>query len=512
MALALLAVTLPDVGPNRYWLAGLLVGVGSPIAVLLNLYVKELSRNWVEAMFDLIMVITLIHLVPHLWMPALALGLMCALAPSISLHPASHWIYTAYGAVLLIGLTFAVTLHDQSGWLLPVAAVAAVYPSMLYYTHTQMRRSNELRERAQLMRGMTELAGSVAHDFNNVLTTIIGHAELARMKLPGEHDAHGDIANILRGAERASLLGRQLQSFAGRNVGRPDHVDLRAEISTMAGLLQPVMPAGVTIEITGNKPLYVLADVTQVQQVLMNVLVNAGDAMVGRDGPVSVVLGRGAGRSAGKVEVTIRDGGHGIPDRILTRIFDPLFSTKGDGHGLGLASTKKIMDDLGGSIAVHSQRSGTEVTLCWDEAVPPAPVAGNPTPPAPEPPSGNRAGSLVLVVDDDASVRSVAVEMLRALDFKVLEARNAFEAEAAFDDHVAEISAVLLDLKMPIKDGWACLRDLRGTCTETLVVICSGYDPQENLPEFAREDPHLAFLKKPYRADRLAAALSPVAD
>ena len=122
VALALIEITLPGVGSNRYWVAGLLVCVGSPIAILLNLYVRELSRNWVEALLDLIMVVTLLHLVPHLWMVAMVLGLMVALAPSISLHPSSHWIYMAFGVVLLAGVTFAATLHEQTGWLLPVAA------------------------------------------------------------------------------------------------------------------------------------------------------------------------------------------------------------------------------------------------------------------------------------------------------------------------------------------------------------------------------------------------------
>ena len=298
---------------------------------------------------------------------------------------------------------------------------------MLYYTYTQMQRANELRERAQLMRGMTELAGSVAHDFNNVLTTIIGHAELAEMKLPATHKAHGDIAKILRGAERASLLGRQRQSFAGHNVGRPDQVDLRVEIQTMAGLLQPVIPAGVFIDFeASDSPLFVSADVTQVQQVLMNVLLNAGDAMLGRDGPITVVLRREVGVGPGKAVVIIRDSGSGIPDDELNRVFDPLFCTKGDGHGLGLASTKRIMDDLDGTIAVRSNRSGTEVTLSWAEIEVPITPAGDPGEPMPGDRVGRRPQNLVLVVDDDANVRAVAVEVLTALDFEALEASNAF--------------------------------------------------------------------------------------
>ena len=485
--------------------------MGSPIAILLNQYVKEMSRNWVEAMFDLIMVVTLVHLVPHLWMAAMCLGLMVAMAPSISLHRSSHWIYSAFGAVLLLGLMFAVTFHDVSGWELPMAAVAATYPSMLYYTYTQMQRANELRERAQLMRGMTELAGSVAHDFNNLLTTILGHAELAAMKLPAGHQAHADIENILRGADRASLLGRQLQSFAGRNVGRAGPVDLRAEVQTMAGLLQPVMPAGVTIEVrTTDDPLYISADVSLVQQVLMNILLNAADAMRGRDEPISMELRKLPGKAGDRAEVIIRDTAHGIPETAITRIFDPLFSTKGDGHGLGLASTKKIMDNLDGLITIRSHPSGTEVLLSWAETAPPAPAARSSDNPHFSQPASCPPGKLVLVVDDDANVRGVAVDMIHALNFEVLEASDAFEAQTTFDAHVAGISAVLLDLKMPIRDGWSCLRELRRTNAETLVVICSGYDPQHDLPEFAQHDKNLSFLTKPYRSDQLAAVLSPV--
>ncbi len=462
-------------------------------------------------MFDLIMVVTLVHLVPHLWVAAMGLGLMVALAPSVSLHPASHWIYLAFGVVLLSGLTFAAIVHDVVGWELPMAAVAVTYPSMLYYTYTQMRRANELRERAQLMRGMTELAGSVAHDFNNMLTTIIGHAELAQMKLSASQEAREDINHILSGADRAALLCRQLLSFAGRNVGRPGQVDLKAEIQTMAGLLAPVMPAGVAIEVDAPEfPVYLSADVSQVQQVLMNVLLNAGDAMIGMRGSISVTLCRATEEPANCVELTVSDSGHGIPESVITKIFDPLFSTKGEGHGLGLASTKKIMDDLGGSISVDSQVSGTKVTLRWNETKAPASTAQESGDATAGRDTASDAGRLVLVVDDDASVREVAAGLLARLGYDVMEASDAFEAEAAFERDAGKFYAVLLDLKMPVKDGWSCLRDLRKISSQTPIVICSGYDPQESLPAFAQEDPNLEFLKKPYRSDRLAKVLSAV--
>ena len=347
VALAAIMVVVPAVGPNRFVLAAIVVGVGSPIAVLLNRYVDEVSRNWVEALFDLVMVVTLVHFVPHLWVAAMCLGLMVALAPTVSLHPASHWIYLGFGLVLVGGMTLAAVVHGTEGWQLPIAAVAVTYPSMLYYTHAQMRRTNELRQRAQLLRGMTELAGSVAHEFNNTLTGVIGHAELAMSELPEGHAARDDMTRVLKGAKQAGLLSNQLLSFAGGYVGHSGLVDVSAELRTMAGLLGPVLPAGVTIAVDApTEALYVDARASELHQVLMNVILNAGEAMIDVRGPIDVQLTHDTG---GQVVMTVADRGSG----------------EESGSEM-LTATARIMHDLGGDMHIRGRaEGGTEVRLCW---------------------------------------------------------------------------------------------------------------------------------------------------
>jgi len=510
IAIAVLALALPGVGPNRFWVAGLLVGVGSPIAILINLRINERSRNWAEALLDLVMVITLVHLVPHLWVVLMCLGLMIALAPSVGLHPASHWIYLVFGVLLLGGMTFAVVLHDADGWELPLIAVAVTYPSMLYYTHSQMQRSNELRQRAYFLNGMTQLAGSVAHDFNNVLTTVTGHAELAQLKLLDSHPAKQNIARVLSGAEQATLLCRQLLSISGRNVQSTDRVDLAAEVHAMASLLGPAIPSGVTLEIDTRENIFIIAEVVKVHQVLMEVILHASEGMVGRTGQISIRLRRTVEEERHIARLTVHNDSPRVFRIAGARLFERFLNSQDDRQGFGLATTKKVMAQLGGAITSRSDTFGSEISLSWQEA-PEGSINDLKPVPSTVKWHKNHSDQQILVVDDDDNVRSATVSMLQHLGYNTLAAGDAFEAVQIFRDKVERINAVLLDLKMPVKNGWECLNDLRTVSKETPVVLCSGFDPNNNVRTSMRNDEYLSFLQKPYRVDELVVALNAVA-
>ena len=505
--IAVLAVTLSGVGPNRYWVAGLLVGVGSPLAILINLRLRDRSRNWAEALLDLVMIVAFIHLVPHLWMVLLCLGLMVALAPSVALHPASHWIYLGFGLLLIVGMTFGLVIHDVDGWVLPLLAVSVSYPSMLYYTYTQMHRHNDVRQRADMVRGMTRLAGSVAHDFNNLLTIVGGHVELAQLKLEENHPAKQDIKHVLEGTERASRLSRQLLSFSGRDFETTDRVDLAAEAQTVAELMAPVVPAGVRIRLEGPEHLWVSANVSQVNQILMNLILNAGEAMVGRTGEILVSLALKPGTRSDRVRLSVKDSGPGIPNSILRKIAEPFVSTKAEGHGLGLAATKRTVEGLGGTIDFTSDSKGTLVFVEWSQDVPQHSANGVETTTASDD-IQRIGGKRALVVEDEAFVRKVANDMLEVLGYDAIEAADAFEALELFSAHHQTISFVLLDLKMPRKDGWELLAELREISPRVPVIVCSGYDPQENVKDRFENDPNLGFLQKPYRFDELREEVS----
>lgn len=512
-ALATIAILIPAVGPNRFWLAAVLVFVTAPVAVLLSLYIKEQSRNWVEALLDLLLVVSLVHLVPDMWLPAMCLGLMVALAPSVSLHRASHWIYLGFGVVLVLGMTLAALRQGPDNWQLAIAAIAVTYPSMLYYTYTQMQRSRALQQGKQSVQSMVQMAGSVAHDFNNMLTGISGYAELALIELPSDHPARQDMLEVLNGTERASLLCGQLLSFAGRGTNQTQQIDVAEEVRVIVGLLKPALPAGtsVTLEMP-DEPLFIEAQLSQLHQALMNVLLNAGEAMLDTHEPLAVVLTRAQPAvDVARLELTITDRGIGIPESVLPNIFERFYTTKADGHGLGLAATKDIMEILGGDIQVRAaEGGGTAVTLSWPESTAPARNSRYATTALNRSALARpdrRSNGTVLVVDDNPEVRAVATGILKGLNYQVVSAGNAEEAINQFRKDHQQIDAVLLDLKMPGQNGWACLKALRSICQDTEVIICSGYNPSETLSDYTVNDPHLKFLRKPYRSEHLAAAL-----
>lgn len=517
LALAAIALLVPDVGPNRFWLAALLIGATPPIAIAVNLLTPQLARNWVEALFDLLLIVTVAHLVPHLWVPAMCLGLMVALAPSVSLHPRSHWIYMGFGVILLSGMTLVALVHDVAGWGLATAAVAVTYPAMLYYTYSQMKRMNELRGRDQLIRGMTDLAGSVAHDFNNMLMGIGGHAELARRNLARDHPAQVDIGEVLNGTERASQLSGQLLNFAGRGVDQSAEINLLDELRLILGLLQTVLPPHIEVKVEAPAaPLYVEVNASQLHQVLVNILLNASEAMSDTEGIIEVALQRvetGA-HDAPQVEVVVRDRGHGIPAGEKLRVFEPFYTTKDWGHGLGLATVKRVIEQQHGEISIRDRAGGgTEVSLRWPEVkdFKPPPGSESPGPGIIAVQSESdpvQPGARILVVDDDERILLVAKSLLESLGYAVSTAQDADEAVSVFVTEHDQIAAVLLDLKMPGKDGWTCLAELREVCAQTRIVICSGFNPEQQLPDQARHDQHLQFLNKPFRLEQLAEVLS----
>lgn len=375
LALAGIALTVPAVGANRYLLAGLLICVVAPLALLVNRYAQGSGHSWADPLVDLLMLITLIHLVPHLWMVGMALGLMIAVAPSLSLHPASHWVYLFFGVLLVGGMTLAAVVHGAQDWELVIAAVVVCYPALLFYTFTQMRRANDLRKRAEMMRGMTQMAGSVAHDFNNMLTSIAGYTELALARNPADPESRKALENVLQGTERAAVLCEQLLSFAGRDGEQISRIDVGAETTLIVELLTPVLPQGTRVSVHGGaQPLYINARLSDLHQVLMNVILNAGESMNGGGGEVEVYLRSTVpepGQMSGRIECLVCDRGRGIPGSEVSKVFDPFFSTKSSGHGLGLASIKRTLHDMDGDIHIRPrQGGGTVVAMSWPLAVP----------------------------------------------------------------------------------------------------------------------------------------------
>ena len=497
LILALICLMVPAVGENREWVA-LSLSIAAPLAVFVGFRFRTKENGWGDPLFDLSVMLVLVQLVPQVWHAALCLGLMIAMAPSVSLHPRSHLIYSAFAGLLVLGMTATALVHQVSNWALPMLAIAAVYPSVIYYANWQVKSTSRLRERSELLASMNQLAGSVAHDFNNTLMGISGHAELALMDLEKNHPAVEAMNGVVDAATRASLLSKQLLAFTGRDHANQSHWDLNSEIQMITALLAPVVPKGVDIHFESTvTTASVEIDRAELQQVLMNVILNAGEAMQEQPDTIRVTLDS---HKAGWVRIRVVDSGSGISQANLPNVFDPYFTSKEQGHGLGLATAKSIMQKHGGKISLVSKvDNGTEITLDL-------PLSQL------EESQINVSNSQLydtmrtaLVVDDEVGVLSVTSRYLQSIGFAVTKASNTNDAVATYQQRPDAFDVVILDLNMPGRDGWSCLHDIRQLRPDQAVVICSGFDPAQEANSLF--DTTIAYLHKPFRLQELRSAI-----
>ena len=506
LSIAAIACAVPQVGPYRFWLAAILVFLFVPFALWLEHRFPVADNGWSEPLFDLITLVLLVHLVPDQWFTALVIGLMVVQAPSVADNSQSPVFYGLFALILTVGMTFAAVVHDVEGWGLPILAMVVLYPSVIFYSQWQATRQNEIRGRAKALEGFHQLAGGVAHDFNNILTTVVGEAEAARSQLPPGHEARASMNEVVDAANRASLLSAHLLAFSGRNLPPDELLCLEDEIRDLVALMQPMVPKGISVELhsalAGER---VKSDRFQLQQLVMNLIMNACEATQVLPGRVAIALDLEDDMRSGRawIRLSVVDRGVGIPTEKQPKIFDPFFTSKEQGHGLGLASVRETVREIGGQIEVRSvEGEGTDVQILFPAH--PAKVAE----PASSSTPSLRRGGKVLVIDDDIAVRSTVSRLLEHLDYQILETGEPSRALALFEEHEREIDAVLLDLRMPEMDGWQCFEAIRAIRADTPIIICSGFDPGE--ADQHENDPRLAFLAKPFRLASLRSALDRV--
>jgi len=512
LVVALVLCLVPSLGPNRFWLAATLVFVCIPAATWIERNATAENSGWLQPLFDLAALVTLVHFAPSAWFPALVIGLMVVQAPSVSASRSSTALYALFAAILTLGMTFAAVVHDVEGWQLPVVAMVGLYPSVIYYAHRQARIANAMRERAKALDGLHLVAGGVAHDFNNVLTSVLGYAELAAAELPAGHPAGESLEEVIRGSERASLLAGRLLAFSGRGATPSETLDVAREVASLIDLLRSAIPKSIALEVDAQVDgAHVRAQRVQLQQIVMNLILNASEATPAPS-RVRVAISRAAavGRE-GEVRIEVADDGGGIPPELHERIFDPFFTLKEQGHGLGLATARAVVRELGGRIAIASDVGlGTRVAVELPAASAPsarASASANERSPSA---ASNRepARGAVLVVDDEAHVRGVLARMLEGRGHRVIEAASGEDAVAVFLDRGDDVALVVLDIRMPGMDGWECLRELRAERADLPVLICSGHDPFGG--NGRARDPKTGFLPKPVRAAELERALDAV--
>ena len=381
----------------------------------------------------------------------------------------------------------------------------------------------QLREKMvtlQKLEGLASLAGGVAHDFNNLLVGVLGNAQLARTALPEGHAAEEELGQIEIAARRASELSRQMLAYSGKGGLRTESLDLSGVALEMAGLLRASLAPGVTLSIQAQTDLPgVAADPIQIRQVLLNLLTNASEAI---EGSGRVVLRTGVLEATREdlaasyvdddlppglyVFCEVADDGMGMDAATRQRLFDPFFSTKFTGRGLGLAASLGIVRAHRGAIAVESEAGrGARFRVLLPAASARARTA---EPPAPE--RRERRGSgHVLVVDDEPFVRRTAQRMLERGGYQVTLAAHGAEAVEIFAREPGRFAAVVLDLTMPVMGGVETLRRLRGIASDVPVILCSGYSEEQVREQFGKPG-HAAVVEKPFSMDALLAALQSV--
>jgi two-component system cell cycle sensor histidine kinase/response regulator CckA len=430
---------------------------------------------------------------------------------------------------------FDVTLSDGAGdrsARLFVSAVESSEPegeaAIVYAIETTEQRALEEQfAQSQKMQAVGQLAGGIAHDFNNVLSAIMMATDFLLSAHRPTDPSFQDIMQIKQNANRAASLVRQLLAFSRRQTMRPQVLGLGEVLSDLTMLLRRLIGEKVQLELTHGRDLWpVKVDLSQFEQVIVNLAVNARDAMP--DGGTLTVrttnvpavdsarFGRKAMPAADYVMVEIADTGTGIPPELLEKIFEPFFSTKevGKGTGLGLSTVYGIVKQTDGFIFLDSEvGKGTTFRVFLPRHIATAAEVG-PTVAAPAlVPEGQPKASAdltgqgtILLVEDEEGLRGLNARGLASRGYTVLEAGNGLEAIEMLEQHSGEIDLVVSDVVMPEMDGPTLLREMRKRDPDLKIVFVSGYAEdafEKNLPEGGQ----FAFLAKPFTLKQLSAVV-----
>ncbi len=377
------------------------------------------------------------------------------------------------------------------------------------------KRLDEQMRQTQKLESLGILAGGVAHDFNNLLVGILGNSTLALETISSNNPARSMLRDVISASETAAHLTRQLLAYAGKGRFIVEPVDLSDLIQQIKTLIQTSIPKTVQLrlELQDRLPC-VDADLSQIQQLIMNLIINGAEAIGdGRTGTVLVTTGAQSidadyirtALAPAQIEpghyvtVEVHDTGVGMTEDVIARIFDPFFTTKFTGRGLGLAAVLGIVRGHRGALKVYSTPGrGTTFKVLF-----PAAANAVPQPRVAVPDVATHSSSMVLVVDDESVVRRTAKSMLERFGYSVVVAENGQEGVALFRVLAEKISLVLLDMTMPVMSGEETFRELRAIKPDVRVVLSSGYNEVEAVRRFTGKG-LAGFLQKPYSATALA--------
>jgi PAS domain S-box-containing protein len=377
----------------------------------------------------------------------------------------------------------------------------------------QAERTRQQTLQAQKLEAIGTLAGGIAHDFNNILFAIIANAELMQDSISDDSPNAECLEQILQASQRAKELVHQILAFSRRSDTKPLALNISLLTKEVVKLLRPVMPSSIEmrLDVSGNAAL-VLADPTEIHQLLMNLCTNASHAMAGGQGLLEIrlkdvffdeetVVAYPKLKAGNYVELTVSDSGSGMPPQVRERIFEPFFTTKeqGQGTGMGLAVVHGIVTRLGGSITVYSEVGlGTTFHIYLPAITGDAPsfAAKNDT----ELPRG--AGH-ILVVDDERAVTDAMARVLQGLGYKVTQCNASIHALELFYSDPEEYTLVITDMTMPKMNGTALARALLIQRPDLPIILCTGFS-QGVSAETASAIGICSYLSKPISRQALA--------
>ena len=368
----------------------------------------------------------------------------------------------------------------------------------------------------QKLESLGVLAGGIAHDFNNLLTGILGNASLAKLDIGQGTPPYNCVDEIERASLRAAELCRQMLAYSGKGRFVVQLLDLSELITEAAPLLELSSSKKAKLRFFLNKHLPLIqADVNQLRQVVINLVSNAAEAIGEKDGVIRITTGAMRATQAYLnqthlapdlpeglyVFVEVSDNGSGMPADVLSRIFEPFFTTRFTGRGLGLSAVLGIVRGHNGAIKAESEQGkGSSFLVLFPAAEQTASLPVEPPPPGP-------AVRRILVVDDEETVRSVLMRMLRSFGYEAVTAANGQEAVDLFLAGRDDFRAVLLDLTMPELDGAETFREIHRLRPALPVILMSGYSEHDAVSRFGAQG-LAGFLQKPFQPDVLRARLA----
>jgi len=380
---------------------------------------------------------------------------------------------------------------------------------------TNQREMERKLQHTDRVESLGVLAGGIAHDFNNLLTAILGNSSLAMKKLDATSPVIKHIDAIERASNSAAGLCKQMLAYSGKGAFVLEPVILTELVDNMSKLIDVSLTKNVDLKYSLSPLMPTIeADVTQIQQVILNLITNASESIDGKDGKVTITTGivnidlnylssciQTEAIPGIYVYLEVSDTGCGMDDITQKKIFDPFFTTKFAGRGLGMSAMLGIVKGHQGTMRIYSEvGKGTTIKVAFpasDKGVATIidqPISSSTTP---------MATGTILIIDDEEVIREIATVLLEELGFNVITANDGIEGIEEFQKHKESISLILLDLTMPKMDGGACFSELRRIDPNVRVLLSSGYNELDISNHFVEEG-LAGFIQKPYSVESFA--------